>query len=107
MALVEGHMRALLAGFVLILSSSFAFAQQPAASTAGSRTYVSAADVNGLIAKAKAEADYMITAEGVCRGRTDDGINRDAAGYEFHIKIENCRAIRVETFAEYNAKKTK
>ncbi len=55
MALVEGHMRALLAGFVLILSSSFAFAQQPAASTAGSRTYVSAADVNGLIAKAKAE----------------------------------------------------
>jgi mannose-6-phosphate isomerase-like protein (cupin superfamily) len=55
MALVEGDMRALLAGFVLILSSSLAFAQQPPASAANSRTYVSAADVSALIAKARSE----------------------------------------------------
>lgn len=46
-------MRASLAGLVLVLSSSVAFAQQPPA--AASRTYVSAADVTALIAKAKAE----------------------------------------------------
>src|SRR5262245_2539644 len=55
MTRVEAHMRALLAVFVLTLSSSLAFAQQPPASAASSRTYVSAADVTALIAKAKAD----------------------------------------------------
>jgi len=55
MALVEGHMRSWLAGLVVVLSSSLAFAQQPAAPAANARTYVSAADVTALIAKAKAD----------------------------------------------------
>src|SRR5262249_55914742 len=54
-AVVEGDMRVLFAGFVLVLSSSLAFAQQPPAAAANSRTYVSAADVTALIAKAKAD----------------------------------------------------
>jgi len=48
-------MRTVLAAIVLIGSTSFAFAQQPAASPAGSRTMVSAADVAAMMAKAKAE----------------------------------------------------
>jgi mannose-6-phosphate isomerase-like protein (cupin superfamily) len=51
-------MRVLIAGFVVILTASAAFAQQPpapAAAAAASRTMVSAADVTALIAKAKAE----------------------------------------------------
>ena len=50
-------MRVLIAGFVVILTASAAFAQQPPApaSPAASRTMVSAADVTALIAKAKAE----------------------------------------------------
>ena len=50
-------MRALMAGFVVILTASAAFAQQPPApaAAAASRTMVSAADVTALIAKAKAE----------------------------------------------------
>jgi mannose-6-phosphate isomerase-like protein (cupin superfamily) len=55
MALVEGHMRVVLACCILVFSSSLAFAQQPPASAANSRTYVSAADVTALIAKAKAD----------------------------------------------------
>ena len=50
-------MRVLMAGFVVILTASAAFAQQPPApaAAAASRTMVSAADVTALIAKAKAE----------------------------------------------------
>jgi mannose-6-phosphate isomerase-like protein (cupin superfamily) len=50
-------MRVFIAGFVVILTASAAFAQQSAApaSAAASRTMVSAADVTALIAKAKAE----------------------------------------------------
>ena len=50
-------MRVLIAGFVVILTASAAFAQQPPApaAAAASRTMVSAADVTALIAKAKAE----------------------------------------------------
>jgi mannose-6-phosphate isomerase-like protein (cupin superfamily) len=46
-----------MAGFVVILTASAAFAQQPPApaAAAASRTMVSAADVTALIAKAKAE----------------------------------------------------
>ena len=47
-------MRSWLAGLVVVLSSSLAFAQQPAA-PANTRTLVTAADVNALIAKAKAD----------------------------------------------------
>jgi len=54
---LEAHMRVLMAGFVVILTASAAFAQQPPApaAAAASRTMVSAADVTALIAKAKAE----------------------------------------------------
>jgi mannose-6-phosphate isomerase-like protein (cupin superfamily) len=55
---LEAHMRALTASLVVILTSSAAFAQQPAAqapSAATSRTMVSAADVAAMIAKAKAD----------------------------------------------------
>ena len=55
-------MRALFAGFVLVLSSSLAFAQQPPASTANSRSYVSAADVTALIAQAATRAGVLWTA---------------------------------------------
>ena len=48
-------MRAAIATVVLIASSSFAFAQQPAPNPAASRTMVSAADVAAMMAKAKAE----------------------------------------------------
>ena len=50
-------MRVLMTGFVVILTASAAFAQQPPApaSPAASRTMVSASDVTALIAKAKAE----------------------------------------------------
>ena len=50
-------MRALTAGFVVVLTASAAFAQQPPApaAAAASRTMVSVADVTALIAKAKAE----------------------------------------------------
>ena len=50
-------MRVLIAGFVVILTASAVFAQQPPApaSPAASRTMVSASDVTALIAKAKAE----------------------------------------------------
>lgn len=49
-------MRALMVTFVTILIASSASAQQPASpAAANSRTMVSAADVNALIAKAKAE----------------------------------------------------
>jgi mannose-6-phosphate isomerase-like protein (cupin superfamily) len=46
-----------MAGFVVILTASAAFAQQPPApaAAAASRTMVSASDVTALIAKAKAE----------------------------------------------------
>ena len=50
-------MRVSMAGFLVILTASAAFAQQPPApaAAAASRTMVSAADVTALIAKAKAE----------------------------------------------------
>jgi mannose-6-phosphate isomerase-like protein (cupin superfamily) len=50
-------MRAAIAGLTLMFVSSVAFAQQPgaAASAAGSRTMVSAADVAALIAKARVD----------------------------------------------------
>lgn len=50
-------MRELMAGFVVILTASAAFAQQPPApaAAAASRTMVSASDVTALITKAKAE----------------------------------------------------
>ena len=50
-------MRALMAGVVVFLTASAAFAQQPPApaAAAASRTMVSASDVTALIAKAKAE----------------------------------------------------
>jgi len=50
-------MRVLMTGFVVILTASAAFAQQPPAPAAAavSRTMVSASDVTALIAKAKAE----------------------------------------------------
>ena len=50
-------MRVSMAGFVVILTASAAFAQQPPApaAAAASRTRVSASDVTALIAKAKAE----------------------------------------------------
>jgi len=50
-------MRVLMAGFVVILTASAVFAQQPPApaAAAASRTMVSASDVTALIAKAKAE----------------------------------------------------
>jgi mannose-6-phosphate isomerase-like protein (cupin superfamily) len=54
---LEAYMRVLMAGFVVILTASAAFAQQPPApaAAAASRTMVSASDVTALIAKAKAE----------------------------------------------------
>jgi mannose-6-phosphate isomerase-like protein (cupin superfamily) len=54
---LEAHMRELMAGFVVILTASAAFAQQPPApaAAAASRTMVSASDVTALITKAKAE----------------------------------------------------
>jgi mannose-6-phosphate isomerase-like protein (cupin superfamily) len=56
MRAVEDHMRALMTGFALLLVSSVALAQAPAApSPAASRTYLSAADVTAMMAKAKAE----------------------------------------------------
>ena len=50
-------MRVLMAGFVVILTASAAFAQQPPApaAAAATRTMMSASDVTALIAKAKAE----------------------------------------------------
>ena len=48
-------MRTAIAAVILIASSSFAFAQQPAPNPAASRTMVSAADVAAMMAKAKAE----------------------------------------------------
>jgi len=50
-------MRVSMAGFVVILTASAAFAQQPPApaAAAASRTMVSASDVTALITKAKAE----------------------------------------------------
>ena len=50
-------MRVLMAGFVVILTASAVFAQQPPApgAAAALRTMVSASDVTALIAKAKAE----------------------------------------------------
>ena len=47
-------MRAVIIGFILVVASHSAFAQQPAAPAAG-RTMVSAADVTAMIAKAKAD----------------------------------------------------
>ena len=54
---LEAYMRVLMTGFVVILTASAAFAQQPPApaAAAASRTMVSASDVTALIAKAKAE----------------------------------------------------
>jgi mannose-6-phosphate isomerase-like protein (cupin superfamily) len=54
---LEACMRVLMTGFVVILTASAAFAQQPPApaAAAASRTMVSASDVTALIAKAKAE----------------------------------------------------
>jgi len=54
---LEAYMRVLMTGFVVILTASAAFAQQPPAPAAAavSRTMVSASDVTALIAKAKAE----------------------------------------------------
>ena len=50
-------MRELMAGFVVILTASAAFAQQPPApaAAAASRTMVSASEVTALVTKAKAE----------------------------------------------------
>ena len=50
-------MRELVAGFVVILTASAAFAQQPPApaAAAASRTMVSASEVTALVTKAKAE----------------------------------------------------
>ena len=48
-------MRTLTAALVFTLAWSVAFAQQPAAPAASSRTMVSAADVQAMIAKAKTE----------------------------------------------------
>ena len=48
-------MRAVVAGLTLLLVSSAALAQQPAASPAAARTMVSAADVAALMAKAKVD----------------------------------------------------
>lgn len=48
-------MRTAIAAAVLIAFSSLAFAQQPAANPAASRTMVSAADVAAMIAKAKSD----------------------------------------------------
>lgn len=48
-------MRTAIAAVVLIASSSVAFAQQPAANPAASRTMVSASDVATMIAKAKSD----------------------------------------------------
>jgi mannose-6-phosphate isomerase-like protein (cupin superfamily) len=48
-------MRTAIAAIVLIGSTSFAFAQQPAANPTAARTMVSAADVAAMMAKAKAE----------------------------------------------------
>lgn len=48
------------------------------------------------IADVKADTDQMVTIEGTCRGRTDDRINRDVQGYEFHINVERCKVIKVE-----------
>jgi mannose-6-phosphate isomerase-like protein (cupin superfamily) len=48
-------MRAAIAGLTLVFVSSVAFAQQPGASAAPTRTMVSAADVAALIAKARVD----------------------------------------------------
>ena len=58
-------MRAAIATVVLIVSSSFAFAQQPAPNAVASRTMVSAADVAAMIAKAKTDrkADQALLAQ--------------------------------------------
>ena len=48
-------MRTLIAALVFTFASSVAFAQQPSAPAASSRTMVSAADVQAMIAKAKSE----------------------------------------------------
>ena len=48
-------MRAMMVGLTLVFVSSVTFAQQPAASSAASRTMVSAADVAALIAKARVD----------------------------------------------------
>src|SRR5262245_47686142 len=57
MARLEAFMRAVLAGLTVLIVGTSAFAQQPAApaSSGGSRTMVSAADVAALIAKAKVD----------------------------------------------------
>lgn len=34
-----------------------------------------------------------VTVDGICRGRTDDGISRVIRGYEFHVKITDCRVV--------------
>src|SRR5260370_891103 len=55
MSPLEDSMRAVVSGLVLLLASSAAFAQQPAASGAAGRTMVSAADVAAMIAKARVD----------------------------------------------------
>src|SRR5216684_3022058 len=71
MSPLEDCMRAVLAGLTLVVVSSVASAQQPAApvSAAPSRTMVSAADVAALIAKANAavhetEAELFYVVDG-------------------------------------------
>lgn len=64
-------MRAVVAGLTLVLVSSAAIAQQPAAPTApaSARTMVSAADVAAMIAKAKVDrkADQALLAQSMIR----------------------------------------
>jgi len=66
---LEAYMRVLMTGFVVILTASAAFAQQPPApaAAAASRTMVSASDVTALIAKAKAErkGDQALLAQSI------------------------------------------
>jgi mannose-6-phosphate isomerase-like protein (cupin superfamily) len=62
-------MRAVLTGLALAFVSSVAFAQQPTAPPAASRTMVSAADVGAMIAKARADrrSDQALLAQSMIR----------------------------------------
>jgi hypothetical protein len=45
------------------------------------------------LANLKAGSYQGLTVEGICKGRTED-IYRDIQGFEFHVRVENCKLIK-------------
>jgi hypothetical protein len=59
----------------------------------------------GSFGQVKPRSNQMVTVEGVCRGRTDDGIYRDVQGYEFHVRVEGCKIVKVADWKAESKKK--